>query len=242
MNGTRRSARTLLVYGFAISVAVHLLVLPLVRPLAIASAHEHEPDMLLTRVPTPPPKPRLTPTPAPSPRPTVPPRRVQPTAAPRAPHIRIVTLHTEAHAGGVSEAPNAHTDRTRGGPGEQSSGSTAGPASIATPVAIAATPLPQPTPTPLSCARPDVPAATLHAVEPETPPLAQQQGIAGTVDVVVSLDAQSRVVATRVQHSANPVLDAAALAAARGSRFRTEIKDCAPVAADYIFSVEFTAQ
>ena len=51
-----------------------------------------------------------------------------------------------------------------------------------------------------------------------------------------------RVVATRIQSSPSPVLNAPAIAAARGSRFRTEIKDCAPVAAGYIFSVEFSAQ
>ncbi|MBV8749722.1 MAG: TonB family protein [Candidatus Eremiobacteraeota bacterium] len=82
----------------------------------------------------------------------------------------------------------------------------------------------------------------MHALEPDTPALAEQQGISGTVDVVVSLDAQSRIVATRIQHSPSAVLNAAALAAARGSQFRTEIQNCEPIAADYLFSVDFTAQ
>jgi hypothetical protein len=38
------------------------------------------------------------------------------------------------------------------------------------------------------------------------------------------------------------VLNAAAIAAARGSRFRTAIVDCVPIAADYIFSVDFSSQ
>ena len=72
--------------------------------------------------------------------------------------------------------------------------------------------------------------------------MAQQQGISGTVNVIVSLDVQSRVVATRVQNSPSAVLNPAALAAARGSQFRTEVKNCEPVAADYVFSVDFTSQ
>jgi outer membrane biosynthesis protein TonB len=58
----------------------------------------------------------------------------------------------------------------------------------------------------------------------------QQPEISGTVGVVVSLDASSRIVGTRIQSSPSTVLNAPALAAARR------------VAADYLFSVEFTAQ
>ncbi|HWT07313.1 MAG TPA: energy transducer TonB, partial [Xanthomonadales bacterium] len=114
----------------------------------------------------------------------------------------------------------------------------------ATPAPPAATPTatPKPTPTPLSCARPNVAATTLRTVSPDTPPLAQQQGIAGVVQVVVSLDAQSRIVGTRIQNSPSAVLNQAALAAARGSQFRTEVKNCEPISADYIFSVDFTVQ
>ena len=101
---------------------------------------------------------------------------------------------------------------------------------------------PKPSPTPLTCARPTVAAMTLRAMEPDTPALAQQQGISGIVHVVVSLDAESRVVGTRIQSSPSAVLNDAALAAARGSQFRTEVKNCEPVAADYVFSVDFTSQ
>jgi hypothetical protein len=61
----------------------------------------------------------------------------------------------------------------------------------------------------------------------------------GTVYVVVSLDAGSRIVATRVQSSPNPQLNQLALAQTRRSRFRTAIVNCKPVAADYIFGVTF---
>ena len=245
MNAARQRARTFLVYGFGISVAIHLLVLPLVRPSATLSATEPE-HFVLTRttVPTPPPTPRPTPTPAATPRPTAPPLRARQTAAPHDRPIKIVTQRTQAHNGGPGEPANAHaTGDAHGTPdGDSSAAPAAVSASLVTPVPVVPTASPQPTPTPLSCARREVPAATLHAAEPDTPAVAAQQGISGTVEVIVSLDAQSRVVATRIQSSPSTVLNPAAITAARGSRFRTEIKDCAPVAADYIFSVDFSSQ
>lgn len=92
------------------------------------------------------------------------------------------------------------------------------------------------------CGRANAPAITIRSVEPDTPPMAAQQGISGTVQVVVSLDAQSRVTATRVQSSPSAILNEAALTAARESTFQTEIRGCRPVAADFIFSVEFASQ
>ena len=71
------------------------------------------------------------------------------------------------------------------------------------------------------------------------PALAQQAGITGTVAVVVSLDAQGRVVATRIASSPSALLNAAALAAVRDSQFRAEVRDCTPIAADYLFTVDF---
>ena len=75
---------------------------------------------------------------------------------------------------------------------------------------------------------------------PQLPQLAQQQGIAGRVEVLVSLDADSHVVATKVRSSSSAILNASALTAARNSTYRTRIVDCVPVAADYVFSVVYT--
>jgi outer membrane biosynthesis protein TonB len=235
----------LLAYGFGISIVVHVLALPFVRSFPTASANEPVPLVLTrTRVPTPPPTPRPTPTPPATPRPTTPPRMPPQTVAPHVRPVKIVTLRAQAHAGGRVEPGNAHAGGdVHGAPGADSSTAPVAVSTFAaTPVPLAPAASPQATPTPLSCSRPDVAAATLHAVEPDTPALAVQQGISGTVDVIVSLDAQSRVVATRIQSSPSAVLNPAAIAAARGSRFRTEVKDCVPVAADYIFSVEFSSQ
>jgi outer membrane biosynthesis protein TonB len=236
----------LLVYGFALSVALHGALAPLVHAQTTQS-EEQQPEILRKDpMPTPPPTPRPTPTPrvTPTPEPTQPPREKPSTPAPNVRPIRITPPHTTARAGGVTEDPNAHpTGDPNGLPGASG---TAAPAAAGAPpgtaAAVTPVPTPRPTPTPLSCARPNVPATTLRAVEPELPPIAQQQGISGTVGVVVSLDASSRIVATRIQSSPSNVLNAPALAAARGSQFRTEVKNCEPVAADYLFSVEFTSQ
>ena len=244
MNANADRAKRFLVYGFAISVVVHLVLLPFARTMPTVSAREPDPDVVYrTRIPTPPPTPRPTPTPAPTIRPTAPPHQPQRTPAPQR-RVRIVTLRTDTHhSGGPVEPPNTHTDGDRRGDVGANGTETAAP-SVATalPMTPTPTPTPHPTPTPRSCARPNVPATTVHALEPDTPALAEQQGISGTVEVVVSLDAQSRIVATRIQHSPSAVLNAAALAAARGSQFRTEIQNCEPIAADYLFSVDFTSQ
>lgn len=234
-----------LAVGFAASLTLHAIVLPFVHREPTVTGIEPPLRILhRERMPTPPPTPPPTPTPAPTQRPTPPPNDKPQTPAPRA-DLRIHPPRQDAHPhGGQGEPGNTHvTGDPNGTPGDRG---TAAPAATDGPGAAAApatpVPTPHPTPTPLSCARPDVPAATIRAMDVETPQLAQQQGIFGTVQVVVSLDARSRVVATRVQSSPSALLNAAALATARGSQFRTEVKNCEPVAADYIFSVDFTSQ
>ncbi len=129
-----------------------------------------------------------------------------------------------ASGGAPTDAPGLGTD--------DGTGSALTPA---TPAPLAAT-------APPACAVPDRPAITLEPVAPETPPLAAQQGISGQVTVVVSLDTTNRVIGARVLSSPSVLLNAAAIDAARASRFQTEIRDCRPIAADYAFVVEFTAQ
>ncbi len=236
----RDRARSFLVYGFVTSLAMHLIVLPFIPSAPTVTVTEEPPD-LLRREPIPPPVPR----PSPTLRPTAPP--MPPRATPRPAHpqrIRIHALRQDSHRGGPSEPPNwyASGDQSDLPHGLDPAAPAANPAPAGPVAPPSPTATPQPTPSPLSCARPDVPAVTLHAAEPETPPLAVQQSVAGTVEVVVTLDARSKVVAARVQSSPSALLDAAALAAARGSQFRTAIQNCEPVGADYLFSVEFTAQ
>jgi len=235
-----------LAYGVAISVALHLVVLPFVHPQATVAQEEPVPRIHVDRhLPTPPPTPPPTPTPKPTVPPTPPPREHPPTPAPHPRQLRIHPPRTTARSGGRTEPANTHVTGDVNGAAAQPGTPAPGAGDVAaTPAPPAATPTatPKSTPTPLSCLRPNVAATTLRTVSPETPAMAQQQGIAGVVQVVVSLDAQSRVVGTRIQSSPSALLNQAALGAARGSQFRTEVKNCEPVAADYIFSVDFTAQ
>jgi TonB family protein len=235
--------RNYLAYGFAISIAVHLIVLPFVHTRATATEEERVVDKVRMDIPTPPPTP--PPTPKPTEPPTPPPREHPPTPAPHPQQLQIRPPHVTARGGGPAERPNAHATGDPNGavtqPGPPAPGIVDASAQPAPPAATPS-PTPKPTPTPLSCARPNVAATTLHTIAPDTPAMAQQQGIAGVVQVVVSLDAQSRVIGTRIQSSPSAVLNQAALSAARGSQFRTEVKNCEPIAAEYIFSVDFTAQ
>ncbi|HYW54400.1 MAG TPA: energy transducer TonB [Candidatus Elarobacter sp.] len=61
----------------------------------------------------------------------------------------------------------------------------------------------------------------------------------GTVRVLVSLDEASRVTRVRVVSSTAPELNIAAMERTKRSRFRTAIVNCKPIAADYIFTVDF---
>jgi TonB family protein len=100
---------------------------------------------------------------------------------------------------------------------------------------------PTPPPTP-SCAVPNADAKTTNAVQAETPPIAQQQGISGEVTVVVSLDETSKLVSATVQKSPSALLNNAAVNAAKASKFQTRIVNCKPVADSYRFIVEFQSQ
>jgi TonB family protein len=245
---TADRARNFLLYGFAISIALHLIFGPFLKFKNTQTTEEAPQKVTVARIPTPPPTPPPTPTPHPTLPPTPPPKQTPPpqqTPAPQQPKIKINTLKTTSKSNsGPTENANKYTNgNTQGIPqGQGTSAPSSAPPATPAPATAPPTPTPRPTPTPQSCARPNVAASTIRAVEPDTPPMAQQQGIQGTVQVVVSLDANSKVVGTRVQTSPSAILNSAALSAARQSTFQTEIRDCKPIAADYIFSVDFTSQ
>lgn len=97
------------------------------------------------------------------------------------------------------------------------------------------------TPSPYA-GQPDRPASIVRAVEPDIPPLAVQGGISGTVEVQVSLDDRGNVIDAVVTLSTSPILNDAALSAARRSTYQPEIKNGKGVATKYIFSVSFEIQ
>jgi hypothetical protein len=104
-----------------------------------------------------------------------------------------------------------------------------------------ATVRPRPTPRSRRCAIPNSPAKTVFAAKPDWPTDLPAETHHGDVFVVVSLDSTSRIVGTRIMRAADPQLNDSAIAAARASRFVTEIRDCRPIAGDFVFTVTFEA-
>lgn len=96
-----------------------------------------------------------------------------------------------------------------------------------------------PTPTAPACVRPNVGPSIVHAVRGVVSPMAEQQRLYGRVDVVVSLDADSRIVGARILRTPAGVLNQSAIEAARASSFQTAIVNCRPIASDVIYSVDF---
>jgi len=233
-----RERRTLLA-AFALSLLIHLLAGPFVRktdvPEPTASSY---PFMLETARPKPPP-----PTPKPTPPPK--PQKTHPRESRSNP---IAPPHQSHHNPRVPNAPvppahpgNGGPDPGSGGQGPASDGiASAAPSPLATELPTPAATI-APTATP-ACAHPNVAASTIEAASVDTPSLAQQNGISGVVDVIVRLDEHSHIVAARIAHTPSALLNDAALRAARTSTFRTEVRDCLPVAAEYVFSVEFDGQ
>ena len=225
MSAAQRT-KNFLLYGFALSILLHLLLGPFVKFQHTQTEEEAPQKVTVAKIPTPPP--------TPPPKETPPPKQ---TPAPQQPKLKINTLKTTNSHSGDTEEANTHTQgNTQGIP----QGIGTGPPSTAPPATPA--PAPPPTPTPRACARPNVPPSTVRAVEPDMPAMAQQQGITGDVTVDVSLDEASHIVGANVESSPSKILNAAALSAARQSTFQTEIRDCKPIAATYRFVVTFASQ
>lgn len=104
---------------------------------------------------------------------------------------------------------------------------------------VAGSPGPVGTPKP-SCASPNVAAGTVEAIRPEIPEAAREVGATGTTEVKVSLLASGAIAAVTIYSSSgNAQLDLAAERAARASTFSPELRNCQPVAGDYLFRVDF---
>ncbi len=92
------------------------------------------------------------------------------------------------------------------------------------------------------CTKPYASPLVVRAKEPETPPLAQQQHITGTVIIAVALDENGRVTGARVSSSPSVVLNASALDAAQQSTFRTAVLACRSIPAAYAFVVSYSSR
>lgn len=78
-----------------------------------------------------------------------------------------------------------------------------------------------------------------HTLVAEAPRVDLEGHPGGTVVVAVALDEASNIVSTRIQSSPSGALNKIALDSVRASRFQTEIRDCHPIAAQYLFAVSF---
>jgi len=76
------------------------------------------------------------------------------------------------------------------------------------------------------CTTADVAPQVLRLAQPDTPPLAQQQGITGDVVVRVTLDGSGAMTAAQIQQSPSAILNSAALSAARASTYQPGLVSC----------------
>lgn len=218
----KRHTNRVLVWALAVSLAFHAVALFFAQNIRSAPAaadvpQRHPIEIIHIVHPTPPPP---TPPPA-TPTPVRSARRV----APRMAAVRTVRLAHDLVAVGPAEPRVAGTSHDGLGVAEIGS---VGPAIVAP----AATP---------SCANPNVAAHAVDAISPETPQAAQEAGAIGSVQIEVSLAASGAVTSVAVLRSAGfAPLDDAALRAARQSTYAAEVRDCRPVAGDYVFRAEFT--
>jgi periplasmic protein TonB len=91
-----------------------------------------------------------------------------------------------------------------------------------------------------TCAVPSAPAAVTSAMPAELPDIAAGQNAGGVTEIRIAIDADGRLTDQSVlASSGNRWLDRAALRAARQSRYRAEVRDCAPVGGTYAFVVSF---
>ena len=245
---TGQRARNFLLYGFGISILLHLALGPLVKFNRTVAEEQKITKVKISSAPTPPP-PTPTPKPTPPPTPTPPPKQTPPppktTPVPQVQKRKVETIKTKSNnASGPSEHANTLTTGStdKGVPqGNTTSAAPVATAAAATAAPVAATPVPTPTPTPRpSCANPNAEPSVVNPYPPETPAIAQQSGITGTVEVQVQLSETSKIIGTPTAVSGPSVLRKAAVDATRQSTFKTEVRNCVPQAATYKYIVEFT--
>jgi TonB family protein len=231
----KEQTRSFLLKAFGISIALHVLFGPFIAHYKAPQTEKEDVQKVSVSkkvavvVPTPPPP---TPTPRPSPKPTSTPKQ----APQQHLHVNVPKSHAVAH-NAAEEAPADNKPGSENGVPAGAATAGSGNSSTAQP----ATPAPTPVPTP-ACARPQVPPATITAVAPDVPEIARQQGIQGRVQVKVDLDQNSHVTGVSIYSSPNPLLNKAAMDAAKQSTFRTEVQNCQPIASSYLYIVDFQSE
>lgn len=236
-------ARSFLLYAFGISILLHVLFGPLFTHFKPPEAAKEQVEkvsvtkkvVVIVPTPSPPPKPTPPPTPPPKATPKPPPKP--------APAQKLKVTPPKTHAqtvqGPTEQVAPPAQGNANGAPGGTGNGTGAGGNGNAPGFSTAP---PPPPPTKPPCANPNVPPKTLSAYAPDTPDIARQQGITGTVEVKVDLSEKSQILNVSIYRTANALLNKAAMDAAKQSKFQTEIQNCSPIASSYRYIVEFQAE
>jgi protein TonB len=216
----RVSGNRALLGALAISILAHAAFALFARTIPRAeAAPAPTPDRLQIVHLVPPP------TPVPTPKPTVPPlpQPIRPTVpvaiAPKL-HLPLPRVASSTGPSAPSEPRVAATSGTvvAGDPNATGTGSPAPPRP--------------------ACSSPDAPARTISAAPAEAPDGATD--LPATADVEVTLDAAGGITDVRIYRSTNdPLLDRAAVRAARGSTYAPALVDCRPAGGTYLFRVDF---
>jgi protein TonB len=241
----------LFVWGLGVSIVLHAILGPIVGRYRAPETEATQISVVTlsqratVKLPTPTPTPRPPPTPPPD-RITPPPHQTPPPAPVRAPppqaHLRINVLKPMSKPKRAAPSEPKYADK----PGSQQGvpqGTLVSAPAVAPQsghdVGAGAAAVP-PTPTPPACAVPNVAATATQLAQPVYPESAQQLGISGAVEVLVSLAPDGGVTdATIYKTSGSAALDQAAIRAARASTYSPDIVDCQAVAGTYTFHVSF---
>jgi len=221
--------KRMLRYAVAGSLAIHIIVAHFVRPPSVSAATEPPPERT-TIMHIPPPIKKVIPTPQP-PKPQV--------QIARRPAVHTPQLSHHAAAKNQTNGKYIAVATFKpGGPGP------VGPETpgIPQPPVEPATPVPTVAPTP-SCSEPDVAAHVITPITPDTPELARQEGLSGVTEVRVDLGADGQVESVSIYRtSGSTLLDAAALRAAKASRYAPSQHACQSLSGSYIFRAVFDNQ
>lgn len=251
-SAARKQLRRYLLWGFGLSLLVHLVLGPFLGRIHYSEAEKSEPTIVSVtkrpiRIATPKPRATPTPRPKPTPKPTPPPPTPKPTlppapkqtqppheAAPAPPRLKVnVPKSTSTVQHLPVENPYVSKPGNEGGaPGGHGAAGAGTGQAAGTP----GTPAP-------NCAQPHVDPSTKNPVQPEYPEVAREQGAFGTVKVAVTLDEHGTVISAAIAQSAgNAALDQEAIKAAKASTYSPEIVDCKPVGGVYLFRAVFDSQ
>lgn len=174
----------------------------------------------------PPPKPTPTPHPTPTPTPPPPPKNTPPPVNLK---LHVVQSHSSSNSGGPAE--QAYTPPPVGNPNGVP---TAEPTVAATAPPATAPPTPS---GPVQATDADF----INKVEPEYPDMAKEENIQGDVTVRITVGPSGAVLAESIQESSgNPLLDQAALKAAKESTFKPPTSNGVPTQRDYLIIYTFS--